>query len=90
MKFNNKLSKWDKINIGVPQGSILGLLFFLIYINDLLSVISYTVPNKNSSIVLFADDTCVIISEQCLMNFKRKLNIVFQIMKEWFNSNFFH
>ena len=79
-----------KINIGVPQGSILGLLFFLIYINDLLSVISYTVPNKNSSIVLFADDTSVIISEQCLMNFERKLNIVFQIMKEWFNSNFFH
>jgi hypothetical protein len=43
--------------------------------------------NKNST-VLFADDTSVIISELCLMNFERKLNIVFQIMKEWFNSNF--
>ena len=88
MKFNNKLSKWDKINIGVPQGSILGLLFFLIYINDLPSVIPYTVSNNNSSVVLFADDTGVIISEPRLMNFERKLNIVFQIMKEWFNSNF--
>ena len=87
MKFNNKLSKWDKINIGIPQGSIFGPLFSLIYINDLPSVISYTVSNKNSSIVLFADDTSVIISEPCLMNFERKLNIVFQIMKEWFNSN---
>ena len=48
----------------------------------------YTLSNKNSSIVLFADDTSVIISEPCLMNFERKLNIVFQIMKEWFNSNF--
>jgi hypothetical protein len=37
---------------------------------------------------LFADDTSVIISEQCLMNFERKLIIVFQRMKEWFNSNF--
>jgi len=36
---------------------------------------------------LFADDTSVIISEPCLMNFERKLNIVFRIM-EWFNSNF--
>jgi len=67
----------------------LGPLFFLIYINDLPSVIPYTVSNKNSSIVLFADDISVIISEPCLMNFERKLNIVFQIMKEWFNSKFF-
>jgi len=37
---------------------------------------------------LFADDTSVIISEPCLINFEIKLNIVFQIMKEWFNSNF--
>jgi hypothetical protein len=63
-------------------------LFFLIYINDIPSVIPYALPNKNSSTVLFADDTSVIIGEPCLMNFERKLNIVFQIMKEWFNSNF--
>ena len=88
VKFNDKLSKWDKINMGVPQGSVLGPLFFLIYINDLPSVIPYTLSNKNSSIVLFTDDTSVIISEPCLMNFERKINIVFQIMKEWFNSNF--
>ena len=37
---------------------------------------------------MFADDTSVIISEPSLVNFEIKLNIVFQIIKEWFNSNF--
>jgi len=41
-KFNNKLSNWDKINIGVLQGLVLGPLFFLIYINDLPSIIPCT------------------------------------------------
>ena len=65
----------------------MGPLFFLIYINDLPSVIPFTLSNKNSSIILFADDTSVIISEPCLMKFQTKLNIVFQEMEEWFNSN---
>ena len=50
-------TNWDKINIGVPQGSVLGLLLFLVYINDLPSAIQCTVANTNSSIILFADDT---------------------------------
>jgi hypothetical protein len=87
VKFTNNLSKWDKINIGVPKGSVLGPLFYLIYINHLPSVIPCILSNKNSSVILFADDTSVIISEPCLMKFERKFNIVFQEMEEWFNSN---
>jgi len=37
--------------------------------------------------MLFADDTSVIISDPCFMNFERNLNIVFKTMKKWFNSN---
>ena len=87
MKFNNKLSKWNTINIGVPQGSVLGPFLFLIYINGLPSVIPCTLLNDNSSIFLFANDTSVIISDPCFMNFERNLNIVFKTMKKWFNSN---
>ena len=47
---NGKSSNWEFISSGVPQGSILGPLFFLVYINDLAD-------NVNCCIKLFADDT---------------------------------
>jgi hypothetical protein len=43
--------------------------------------------NKNSSVILFANDISVIINETCLTNFESNLNIVFRIIKKWFDSN---
>ena len=53
----NKLtSKWEPVKHGVPQTSVLGLLLFLIYINELPQIL-----NSVANPILFADDTSIII-----------------------------
>jgi hypothetical protein len=52
---NGQNSDWGRITAGVPQGSVLGPLLFLIFINDLTHVI------RHCKIRLFADDTCLFI-----------------------------
>ena len=63
--YNNEQSKLMNIKCGVPQGSILGPLLFLVYMNYLASVCTYTMP------VFFAEDSNLFQNEKTVM----KLNI---------------
>jgi hypothetical protein len=79
---NSSKSKWEIIKCGVPQGSILGPLFFLFYINDLPKILT-----KNNNMVLYADDTSIIITDKNKLKFKISLNQICKQLNMWFNTN---
>jgi len=79
---NNDSSKLELLKCGVPQGSILGPLFFLIYIDDLPTIVY-----NDNNMVLFADDTSIIITDTNQRDFNVNGNQTFQGINTWFKVN---
>ena len=81
-------SYWNKIKLGVPQGSILGPLLFLLYINDMSGYINNLYPSNNLyKITLFADDTSIIFTHPNYMEFENEFNKLFSNITRWFQTN---
>ena len=81
VKLDGEKSNYLDITCGVPQGSILGPLLFLLYINDMNKAV------KNSIIHHFADDTNLLCKEKDLKILRMKMNEDLKLIFEWLCAN---
>ena len=75
-KMENRKSDLIKIEYGVPQGSSLGPLLFLLYINDLPLASQFDT-------ILFADDTFLAMSDNTLFKLQNRVNTELRKIDLW-------
>lgn len=78
---NNSVSDANEVLTGVPQGSVLGVLLFLLYINDISLVVKYC------RLCMFADDALLFVSGKDLCECTEKINNDLQSISEWLIIN---
>lgn len=77
VKIGNSYSDNVNVTIGTAQGSVLGPLHYLVYVNDVTNVV------QHSSLYQYADDTCLIVADNNLSNAMKKLQEDFTAICKW-------
>ena len=80
VNIENKLSDFGKMFCWVPQGSILGPLLFLIYVNDMSEAVK-------STLLFHADDSCILYQHKEVDEIEKHLNKDFENICDWFVDN---
>lgn len=81
VKTNGVHSQYQQVNTGVPQGTILGPLLFIIYINDMLELL------PNDIISAFADDTAIIVKGEKWSEVETSMNYYLNKISTWLALN---
>ena len=81
VRVNDTLSTFKNIECGVPQGSVLGPLLFLIFLNDLNSL------SPNLEVITFADDASIFISNPSMTALESQMNKELSNIHTWFECN---
>ena len=81
VRLDDTYSEFKNVSCGVPQGSILGPLIFLIYINDMRNAVRHSVVHH------FADDTNLLCSDKEPSQLRQKMNEDLKQIFEWLCSN---
>ena len=80
-KINGHTSKIENVNCGVPQGSCLGPLLFLIYINDLPCAL------QSTKVTMYADDTSISYSSKSIAEINEAVNSDLKRLQLWLEGN---
>ena len=81
VKFNSYLSDALETKYGVPQGTVIGPILFLLYVNDI------TMCVKECRVNIFADDTMIYITGKNIAEMIAKMNIELNVIFEWLCDN---
>lgn len=81
VRVNGAVSEPLRLNIGVPQGTVLGPILFITYLNSLTEI-----GVENGCVVSYADDTVIVLKNDSWIALKNDTNEVMSRLKNWLDT----